>query len=231
LTKSEHNIESTKDFIDKLKRLKIPKGYTMVSLDVVSLFTSVPLDDTINIILDKVYKDKLIKTKLSRYELKTLLELCTKEMHFSFNGKHYKQTNGVAMGSPLGPVLANIFMVHLETSMIPQLSDKMSSWFRYVDDTFTIIKDGAIESVQKALNDFHKDINFTFETETEKKIPFLDVKISRKEDGTFDTEVFRKKTDSNIYINWEAFATRSWKIGTLKGLIRRAFLICSTEQS
>ena len=115
--------------------------------------------------------------------------------------------------------------------MIPQLADKMSSWFRYVDDTFTIIKDGEIESVQKALNEFHKDINFTFETETEKKIPFLDVMISRKEDGTFDTEVYRKKTDTNIYINWEAFATRSWKIGTLKGLFRRAFLICSTEQS
>ena len=113
----------------------------MVSLDVVSLFTSVPLDYTINVILDEVFKEKKIQTKLTRAELKSLLELCTKEMHFSFNGKIYKQKNGVAMGSPLGPVVANIFMVHLEKQMIPRLSDKMSSWFRYVDDTFTFIKE------------------------------------------------------------------------------------------
>ena len=203
----------------------------MVSLDVVSLFTSVPLDYTINVILDQVYKEKKIQTKLSRSELKTLLELCTKEMHFSFNDKLYKQRNGVAMGSPLGPVIANIFMVHLENQMIPQLSEKMSSWFRYVDNTFTFIKEGEIESVRESLNGFHADINFTYETETDNRISFLDVNVSRKGDGTFDTEVYRKKTDSNIYINWDAFASRSWKIGTLKGLFRRAFTVCSTKES
>ena len=230
LTKSKHNIDSTKDFINKLKQMKIDNGYRMVSLDVVSLFTSVPLDYTINIILDKVYKDKMVKTKLSRSELKTLLELCTKEMHFSFNNKVYKQTNGVAMGSPLGPVLANIFMVHLEQIMIPRLAGQMSSWFRYVDDTFTFVKEDEIDFVQEALNGFHQDIKFTYETETDDKIAFLDVLVTRKIDGTFDTEVYRKKTDNSIYINWNAFATRSWKVGTLKGLFRRAFLVCSTEQ-
>ena len=201
----------------------------MVSLDVVSLFTSVPLDYTIRIILDKVYTDKKVTTKLSRDELQTLLELCTKKMHFSFNQKIYKQTNGVAMGSPLGPVIANIFMVHLEELMIPTLATKMSSWYRYVDDTFTFIKDGEIETVQQALNNFHGDIKFTYESEIDNTISFLDVSVSRKQDGTFDTAVYRKKTDSSIYINWDAFATRQWKIGTLKGLFRRAFLVCSTD--
>ena len=200
LTKNDQNIESTADFIKKLKMMKIKDGYKMVSLDVVSLFTSVPLDYTINIILDKVYREKKVKTQLSRDELRTLLELCTKKMHFSFNGKIYKQKNGVAMGSPLGPVLANIFMVHLEETMIPRLSEKMSSWCRYVDDTFTFIKDGEIENVQQALNDFHPDINFTYETEANDSIAFLDVNISRKMDGTFETSVHRKKTDNSIYI-------------------------------
>ena len=119
-------------------------------------------------------------------------------MHFTFNEKIYKQKNGVAMGSPLGPVMANIFMVHLEKQMIPQLSDKMSSRFRYVDDTFTFIKEGEIESVKEYLNGFHEDINFTYEIETDGKLPFLDVNVTRKEDGSFDTDVYRKKTDSNI---------------------------------
>lgn len=152
-------------------------------------------------------------------------------MHFSFDNKIYKQTNGVAMGSPLGPVIANIFMVYLEEKMVRELATKMSSWYRYVDDTFTFIKEGEIEAVQETLNRFHTDINFTYEEEKDGKISFLDVLISRKLDGSFDTEVFRKKTDSSIYINWDAFACRSWKIGTLKGLFRRAFLVCSTEKS
>ena len=229
LTKNERNIESTKDFICKLKKMKIKDGYKMVSLDVVSLFTKVPLDYTIQVILDKVYAEKKVDTKLSRDELRTLLELCTKKMHFSFNKKIYKQIGGVAMGSPLGPVIANIFMVHLEELMIPRLATKMSSWYRYVDDTFTFIKKDEINAVQEALNSFHGDIKFTYESEIDNKISFLDVSISRRPDGMFDTTVHRKPTDNSIYIHWDAFATRQWKIGTLKGLIRRAFLVCSTD--
>ena len=71
------------------------------------------------------FKEKKIETKLSREELYSLLELCTKKMHFSFNKKIYKQTNGVAMGSPSGHVIANTFVVHLEETMIPRLSEKI----------------------------------------------------------------------------------------------------------
>ena len=135
------------------------------------------------------------------------------------------------MGSPLGPVLANIFMVHLEQEMIPRLSEKMSSWYRYVDDTFTFIKEGEIDFVKEALNNFHKDIKFTYETESDSTISFLDVNVTRRSDGTFDTAVYRKKTDNSIYINWDAFATRQWKIGTLKGLFRRAFFDMFNKRS
>ena len=81
------------------------------------------------------------------------------------------------------------------------------------------------------MNNFHKDIKFTYETESDSTISFLDVNVTRRSDGTFDTAVYRKKTDNSIYINWDAFATRQWKIGTLKGLFRRAFLICSTKEA
>ena len=116
LAKSEYTVNSTKDFIAKVKSMKIEDDFEMVSFDVSNLFTNVPLDLTIKLILDKVYKKKMVKTKLKREELKSLLELCTKEMHFSFDGKLYKQVDGVCMGSPLGPVLANVFMVHLEST-------------------------------------------------------------------------------------------------------------------
>ena len=70
----------------------------------------------------------------------------------------------------------------------------------------------------------------TFEKETNGSISFLDVSVIRKLDGSFDTDIHRKSTDTNVYINWEAFAPKSWKKGTLKGLIWRAFTICSTKE-
>ena len=189
-----------------------------------------PLDFTIELILNKVYNEKLITTKLKRDEMKALLELCTKEMHFSFNDKIYRQVNGVAMGSPLGPVIANIFMVELERRLIPTMYDKISLWFRYVDDTFTFIKRGEVDNIIRILNSFHESINFTFEKETDESISFLDVNVMKRTDGSFDTDIHRKKTDTNVYLNWESFAPRAWKVGTLKGLLRRAFIICSTDE-
>jgi hypothetical protein len=230
LTKSEYSIDSTKDFVDRIKQKRLPDDYELVSFDVVSLFTSVPLDYTIGLILDKIYKDKLIKTKLKKKEMRELLETCTKEMHFSFNGDIFRQIDGVAMGSPLGPVIANIFMVELEKSLVPQLDGMIGLWYRYVDDTFTFIRKDCVEEVLERLNGFHPNIKFTFEKEENGRISFLDVAVIKKPDGSFDTDVHRKATDTNVYVHWEAFAPKTWKTGTLKGLVRRAFTICSTEQ-
>ena len=78
-------------------------------------------------------------------------------MHFSFNSDIYIQIDGVAMGSPLGPVLANIFMVELESVLVPKLKDYVKKWRRFVDDTFVYVKRGSIEYVLSVLNSFHDD--------------------------------------------------------------------------
>ena len=106
-----------------------------MSFDVTSLFTDVPLDETIEIILRRVYIDKEINTNILKKEVKELLHLCTKNVHFTFNVEIHIQTDGVAMGSPLGPVLANIFMVELEKIIIPKLEKKVKLWRWFVDDT------------------------------------------------------------------------------------------------
>ena len=201
----------------------------MVSFDVSNLFTNVPLDFTIDLILRKVYQKKVVKTKLKRAELKELLEMCTKEMHFTFDGKVYQQTDGVCMGSPLGPVLANVFMVHLEETIVPKLEDSMPEWRRYVDDTFTVVKKGKLDEIIAALNNFHPNISFTHEIEEEGKMAFLDVRIMKEESGSVQTGVYRKATNNSIYIHWNSYAPKQWKVGTLSGMIRRAYEICSNE--
>ena len=98
-----------------------------------------------------------------------------------------------------------------------------------MDDTFTFIKYTKVEMIKTILDSFHKDIEFTYEIEEENSISFLDVRVIRA-DGNLITEVFRKKTDTNMYINWDSYSPKSWKIGTLKGLIRRAHIICSKKE-
>ena len=134
------------------------------------------------------------------------------------------------MGSPLGPVLANVFMVHLEETLAPTMIESMPIWKRYVDDTFTAVRKGKIDDVITKLNSFHPNIKFTHEFEEERSIAFLDVMITRQEDGTVQTGVYRKPTNSNVYIHWDSYAPEQWKVGTLLGMIRRAYDICSNEQ-
>ena len=109
LANSEYIVTSIKNFIEKIKNVKVPDGHQLISYDVKSLFTNVPLQKTIDIILKRIYENKEINTSISKKDMKDMLILCTKSVHFSMNGDIYLQIDGVAMGPPLGPVLAGIF--------------------------------------------------------------------------------------------------------------------------
>ena len=90
----------------------------MVLFDVKSLFTSVSLKKTVDVILLRVCNREEISAVLTKNELKKLLTLCTKNVHFTQNNEIYVQNDGVAMGSPLGPILANVFMIKLENTLV-----------------------------------------------------------------------------------------------------------------
>ena len=89
--------------------------------------------------LNRIFNYREIKTDKSRSEVKELLYLCTKNAHFLFDNNIYIQNDGVAMGPPLGPILANIFMVEFERSVIPGLANKLNNWRRCVDDTILFL--------------------------------------------------------------------------------------------
>ena len=92
------------------------RGKHFASLDVTSLFTNVPIDDTISVIIDHI-KSKCLALPIPVDDLEKLLRLCTVNVQFMFDGTFYRQIDGVAMGSPLGPVLADIFMGQVTTTL------------------------------------------------------------------------------------------------------------------
>ena len=200
LSQSQYTVKSIKDFIGKMKNVNVPHGFNKISFDVKSLFSSVPLEETINVALDRICHRKEIDTSISKNDMRSLLLLCTKNVHFCFGGGIYQQNDGVAMGLPLGPVLAGIAMIELETRIIPMVTDSISHWRRYVDNAFVFIKKGYVEHVLARLNSFHKNIQFTYELENQNKLPFLDVLLIRR-GNKIETTVYRKSANSDIYLN------------------------------
>ena len=90
--------------------------------------------------------------------MKQLLTLCAKNVPFTYDNKVYQQNDGVAMGSPLAPVLSGIFMVKLENSLVPTLNESTTLWRPFVDDTITFVKNDSIAYVLGQLNSFHEQI-------------------------------------------------------------------------
>ena len=193
LRQSDHNVRSTKDLIQNIKEENIPTGYKMVSFNVKSLFTNVPLDQTINITLKRIYDVNELRISVPRNEMKELLLLRTKKVNFTINGKIYMHVDGVAMESPLGPVLADIFMIELEKVVLPELCIRY--WERYVDHTICFAKSGTINYVITKLNSFDSNIQFTFEEEYKGALPFLDVLIQRNGDSNVTTISLKPTND------------------------------------
>ena len=104
-------ISDSFSFVQELLNIDIDtKNVFMASFDVVSLFTNIPVNETIGIISNALFSDHQFFHGLDRSEFEKLLSLSVKNCHFIFDGRLYQQVDGVAMGSPLGPLFANIFM-------------------------------------------------------------------------------------------------------------------------
>ncbi len=136
---------------------------------------------------------------MERDELKKLLIICTQQSHFQFDGQFYDQIDGVAMGSPLGPLFANIFMSELERKHMATLKKLgIRMWKRYVDDVFAILDDK--QNANKCLvNKLHKNIQFTIEHEQENKLAFLDTYVRRNPERYY-TSLYHKKTFTGVYL-------------------------------
>ena len=84
LSSPEYTVSSTKDFIQSIHTIKVPPGYHMVSFYAKSLFPNVPLEYTIDLILKIIYDNRELSTNITRSEMKEMLTLCMKNVHFTF---------------------------------------------------------------------------------------------------------------------------------------------------
>ena len=161
--------------------------------------------------------------------LKNMLQICSESI-FVYNNAVFKQQDGVAMGSPLAPLLAEWFVSKVENQVIDQSSCKPKYYRRYVDDIFALFDSTSNrDAFFNSLNAAHPNLRFTMEVATT-SLPFLDISVSINSEG-FRTEVYRKPTYTGVIMNFDAMAPRGWKKALINCFLRRALTLSSHKSA
>jgi hypothetical protein len=170
------NTKTSFVFAEEIKSLTIRRTESLVSFDALSLFTKVPIEDTLLIIQRRLQTSNAWEkfTNLSIQDIMSGLEICVKNANF------FSQNEGSAIC--YAPVFCEIFLQELEENIV-STDQNIRFYRRYVDDIFAIVKSRFIPHVLKQLNSFHHNVQFTVEEENDGTIAFLDVLIIRTEEG------------------------------------------------
>lgn len=215
-------IKNAQHFLEIISKITLEPKDILVSFDVVSLFTQIPVLEAVDII-----KQKCEVTP----DILQLIKHCLTNTYFIYDGERYRQTEGAPMGSPLSPVVANIFMDHFEVKALSSAPLKPRKWVRYVDDTFVVWPHGAEELTNflNHLNGVHERIQFTMETEDANQLPFLDVLVKKKRNGQLGYTVYRKATHTNRYLHAHSHHHPSQLHSVIKTLMKRSESLSDAE--
>ena len=135
------------------------------------------------------------------------------------------------MGSPVSPIVANLYMEYLEQNALSTAPNPPSFWHRYVDDTIVIQKEVNKKGFLQHINSVDPAIRFTMEDNKEDgSIPFLDTIVKPVADGTLSITVYRKPTHTDQYLQWGSHHHLSAKFSVIHTLSHRASTVCSKPE-
>ena len=170
-------------------------------------------------------------TSISIDNLMEMLTFCTQTTHFGMGSHIYRQAAGLAICSQLSPAMANICMEYFEEMALESISLKPTIWLRYIHNTFIIWplqKD--VQILLDDVNSIKHSIQFTIEKESNNTLPFLDVPISRTEQG-FKTSVYCKPKFIRQYLNFNSHHPYSVKKGIVCCLQHQAKVISGDPET
>ncbi len=139
---------------------------------------------------------------------------------------YYRQEDGLAMGSPPAPLLANGWMNKFDK----YIEGNAKLYFQYMDDILRDMKCHDVEDKLKEINNLHPSLQFTCERETNNSIAFLDMLICRSE-GKLTSTWHNKSTDTGLTMNYHALAPQKYKRSVVSGLVHRIYHACSTWEN
>ncbi|XP_025262217.1 uncharacterized protein LOC112637212 [Camponotus floridanus] len=213
------HINNSFDLVHKLADIHIDDDSVLISLDVTSLFTNIPVDLALSSVSSR-WRFIQNTCGLPEFEFLNAVRLVLNSTFFTFNNMFYKQTFGTPMGSPISPIIADIVLQDLEEKALNTLRFTPRFYFRYVDDILMTVPTDSIDSTLSIFNSFHDRLQFTCELEVDRKINFLDVTIIVN-NNVLIFDWFHKSTFSGRYLNYFSQHPLCQKKGTIIGLVDR----------
>ena len=220
IPKAKSYIANSFQLVDKLKDTYIDDKHVLISLDVVSLFTNIPVDLALESISNR-WNDIGASCDIPRDEFMIAIRFVLNSTFFTFNGICYQQTFGTPMGSPLSPIVADITLQDLECRVLETLPFSFPFYFRYVDDIALAAPISALKIILDSFNSVHPRIQFTLEEGVDNRLNFLDVSMFIR-DKHIEFDWYHKSTFCGRYLNFESQHPLCHKKGTIIGLIDRA---------
>ena len=225
-------VRDTTDFINKIEAMgTLPDGTLLVTMDVSSLYTNIPILEGLRAVSTFLRGHRTIG-RLQSSSIIQLLKLVLTLNNFQFNGRHFLQVGGTAMGTKVAPTFANLFMGYLEKKILNEVDHTPQMFLRYIDDIFMIWTAGehALREFIEFCNNFHETIKFTAEYNSD-KIVFLDTyvhldPITKK----VYTSLYTKPTDTHSYLRYDSAHTRHSKNAGPYGQLLRVKRNCSRNE-
>ena len=213
----EKSLRNSLDFVNRLRNVYNNEDLNMVSFDVKSMYSVIPIDKMMIIFKNFLQNSKLSNVVIN--ELTKILDIIIHQNYFTFRGEYYEQIFGLPMGGVLSSFLANLYMSVWENEFLQDNHD-IRFWGRYVDDVYALVHKEKIENTFKELN--NKDTNIQFEMENEENgfINFLDLRIERLQ-NSFRFEIYRKETDIGRYIDGMSDHSFNQKYASINYMIHR----------
>jgi hypothetical protein len=231
LSNTEWVLKDSYDLLASLKQINdtdLPHTIRIASADVDALYPS--MDIKTGLLLVKNFIEDLNWQNAQKREfLIKAMEFVLTNGYIDFKGQIYQQTNGAAMGSPMIPPYANIFMYQLEKNTVNKYknSGSLLLFKRFIDDIFIITRDSNISELQNELNSLNPSIKLTW-SPLAKHCNFLDVIVSIK-NGKLHTKVYQKQLNTYAYLPFHSYHTTAQKRGFIKGEAIRYARICTSE--
>ena len=214
--------------IKNINNLNLPNTIRIASADVEALYPSMDINTGLQLVKQFIEDLNWGNSSKREFLLKAMQFVLTKG-YITFQNQIYQQTNGAAMGSPMIPPYANIFMYQLEKHTVQKYTNSgtLILYKRFIDDVFIIIKDSNITQVQNELNSLNPSIKLTW-TPPAKHCNFLDMNISIK-NNKLHTSVYQKQLNTYAYLPFHSYHTTAQKRGFIKGEAIRYARICTSE--
>ena len=197
---------SNKQIVDTIKDIELDSSRQLVSFDVVSLYTNVPVLEAINCCADLLYNGRQKAPPVDKETFIELAKLASCNVIMSTHDGPYKQVDGLAMGSPPAPYLANGWLNQYDDT----IKGDAQLYARYMDDVVRDIETEKREEKLEEINGLNEYLKFTMEVEVSGELPVLDLKLMNNA-GKLTSTWYSKPTDTGLVMNYHALAPRRYK--------------------